>query len=312
MPHAAVFFDRDDTLIEDPGYLRDPDGVRLAPGAADAVGRLRRAGYRIIVVTNQSGIARGLLDEPTLEAIHERMKQLFAEASAPIDAIYYCPYLDGPEAVVERYRRDSDLRKPRSGMYALAAKEHDIDLAASWSIGDSARDTEAGRAAGCRTIQLVRGDEAPQNPRPDYCFRTLTEAADCILAHAAGGAAGDRQTQRGTSSPSPDASALEAEAVDSSSSSRPAPSKAEGGRSERLLEEIAEHLRTWQRLRSMEDFTLAKLAGAVAELLAVAAAFWALVAMVDPRPDAFPAHRWLAAIFLQLLALTFFYLHRQR
>ena len=86
----------------------------------------------------------------------------------------------------------------------------------------------------------------------------------------------------------------------------------EGGRSERLLEEIAEHLRTWQRQRSLEDFTLAKLAGAVAELLAVAAAFWALVAMVDPRPDAFPAHRWLAAIFLQLLALTFFHLHRQR
>ncbi len=185
MPTKAVFLDRDDTLIRDPGYLRDPDAVQLMPGAAEAIARLRRAGYRIIVVTNQSGVARGLLDEATLDAIHDRLRRLLAERNAAIDGVYYCPYLDGPEAVIDRYRRDSDLRKPRPGMYLLAAREHDIDLAASWSIGDSARDTAAGRAAGCRTIELTADDPVGRvDSSADYRCRTLAEAADWILGVA--------------------------------------------------------------------------------------------------------------------------------
>jgi len=280
MPTKAVFFDRDHTLIEDPGYLRDADAVRLMPGAADAVRTLRQAGYRIVVVTNQSGVARGFLDEPTLAAIHERVKQLFADQGAQIDAIYYCPYLDGPDAVVERYRRDSELRKPRPGMFLLAAKEHDVDLAASWAIGDSPRDAEAGKAAGCRTIHIARDPALARTTSADFTVRTLAEAADCILNHRS-----------------------------NSSAPTPPPTSA---RSERLLEEIAEHLRAWQRQSMMDDFNLTKLAGAVAQIVALGAAFFAVTAMLDPQPDVFPAHRWLAAIFLQLLALTLFSLHRHR
>jgi D-glycero-D-manno-heptose 1,7-bisphosphate phosphatase len=385
MPSPAVFFDRDGTLIEDPGFLRDPDGVRLSPGAAEALCRLRRAGYSIIVVTNQSGIARGLFDEATLKAIHERMRRLFAEEGATIDAIYYCPYLDGPEAVVERYRRNSDLRKPASGMYTLAAREHDIDLAASWSIGDSARDTAAGKAAGCRTIQLVsdgasirpgpplsNGGEGLSSPAPhpspsegeevapDFRCHTLTEAADCILNHAGSPAllspeivaaredspsmggvhpfafAQDSLARQTGETPAPHWAAGEADAAQGASERSGGPRAPASGcesassplrglsgllsveergaasRSERLLAEIAEHVRVWARQRSMEDFTLAKLAGAVTELAAVGVAFWAFLSMASPQADVYPAHRWLAAIFLQLLALTFFVLHRQR
>lgn len=285
MPVKAVFLDRDNTLIEDPGYLSDPSAVRLLPGAAEAIRRLQGADYRIIVATNQSGIARGLLDEVRLQAIHDRMRQMLAESGAVIDAIYYCPYLNGPEASVKRYRQDSDLRKPKPGMFLLAAREHGIDLAASWSVGDSARDTAAGRAAGCRTIQLGSGPDETDECRPDFRARTLTEAADIILTHSVPGRASTVTTD---------------------------PNGLSAARCERLLEEIAEHARAWQRRHTMDDFTLMKLSGAAAQLFAVGMAFWAFMAMIDPQPDVYPSHRWLAAIFLQTLALTLFQLHRQR
>ena len=97
---SAVFVDRDNTLIDDPGYLRDPENVRLLEGVAEALIRLRGAGYPVIVVTNQSGIARGYLSEEELEAIHKRMAGLLRARDAAVDAIYYCPYLNGPDAVV--------------------------------------------------------------------------------------------------------------------------------------------------------------------------------------------------------------------
>src|SRR6476659_4678723 len=103
MAKAAVFWDRDGTLIEDPGYLREPDQVKLLPDAARALQRLASAGYENIIATNQSGIARGLMDETTVEKIHLRLKELLAKEGAGLDAVYYCPFLDGPDAVVEKY-----------------------------------------------------------------------------------------------------------------------------------------------------------------------------------------------------------------
>lgn len=182
MPRPAVFFDRDNTLIEDPGYLRDPAAVRLLPGAADAVRRLREAGFVIVVATNQSGVARGLLDEPTLDAIHARLRELFAEAGAPIDAIYACPYLDGEEAVVPQYRRDSDRRKPRPGMLLQAARDHDLDLAASWGIGDSDRDTQAAHAAGCRAVQLTPDGPPRDAGTAEHYAPSLAAAVDIVLS----------------------------------------------------------------------------------------------------------------------------------
>ncbi|MBN1489941.1 MAG: HAD family hydrolase [Phycisphaerae bacterium] len=284
MANKAVFFDRDGTLIADPGYLSDPDDVRLMPGAAESVRRLREAGFRIVIVTNQSGIARGLFDEPTLERIHQRVRGLFAAEAATIDAIYYCPYLDGPAATIERYRRDSELRKPRPGMFLQAAAEHDIDLDASWAVGDSDRDSEAGKAAGCRTIQLVTTVAGHGATPADAVATTLRDATDRILAQTASGSDG---------------------ALDGGTRSA-----GTSDRSARAIEEIAEHVRLWQRQRSMEDFTLAKLVGVIAQLAALGFAIWAAIAMVDPQPDVFPAHRWLAAIFFQLAALTAFILHR--
>lgn len=178
--HRAIFLDRDGTLIEDMHYSGDPERVRPLPGAAGALRRLRSAGYRLIVVTNQSGIARGLLTNEQLAEVHHRMERLLAAEGATLDAIYYCPYLAGAEAVVEEYRRDSDLRKPGPGMLIQAARERSIDLKQSWMIGDAPRDVQAGRTAGCRTI-LVAAADAPPCPQADFVAADLTAAAEIIL-----------------------------------------------------------------------------------------------------------------------------------
>ena len=175
----AVFVDRDNTLIPDPGYLRDPQQVRLLPGTADAIRRLRNAGWPVIVITNQSGVARGLLTENDVAAIHERMNELLQAEGARVDAIYYCPFLDSAEAICADYRKDSDLRKPKPGMLLLAAREHGLDLARSWMIGDGERDVQAGKSAGCQTILL--SNQKPALSVADHVAADLPAAADLIL-----------------------------------------------------------------------------------------------------------------------------------
>ena len=127
MPKPAVFLDRDNTLIDDPGFLSSPDQVQLRPGAASALRELNQAGYPVVVVTNQSGVARGYFDERALEAIHQRVRELFQSEGARIDAVYFCPFLPGDEAKVAEYRKDSHLRKPKPGMLLQAAGELDLD-----------------------------------------------------------------------------------------------------------------------------------------------------------------------------------------
>jgi D-glycero-D-manno-heptose 1,7-bisphosphate phosphatase len=181
MNQAAVFLDRDNTIIDDPGYVADPNQVQLLSGAAEAIRRLNEAGYRVVVVTNQSGIARGLLTEDQLQDIHLQLKTLLEEQDARLDGIYYCPYLEGPEAIVPEYRRSSRLRKPAPGMLEQAAQELHLDLDYSWMIGDSLSDVQAGRAAGCRTILLGESKEVEDSDRPDHVARNLVAAADIIL-----------------------------------------------------------------------------------------------------------------------------------
>ncbi|MFQ6036118.1 MAG: D-glycero-alpha-D-manno-heptose-1,7-bisphosphate 7-phosphatase [Sedimentisphaerales bacterium] len=182
MSNKAVFLDRDNTLIEDPGYINHPDQVKLLDGAASALIELKTLGYKLIVVSNQSAVARGIVTEKVLAQIHDRLKQLLAEKGAYLDRIYYCPY--HPDGSVPKYRKESDLRKPNPGMLLTAADQMDIDLSQSWMIGDSSRDIEAGLRAGCKTILINRFSDykqlQPGAPKPDHKAVNIKEATNII------------------------------------------------------------------------------------------------------------------------------------
>lgn len=182
MNRPAVFIDRDDTLVADPGYIDHPDKVRLLPGAAETVRRFRELGYLVVLVSNQSGVARGLFTEEQLQRVHQRLLELLAAEGATLDDAFYCPFLDGPEAVVEAYRKDSDWRKPRPGMLLAAAERHELDLRRSWMIGDSSRDMEAGRAAGCRTVLV--GAAGGNAAAADFVAADLREAVAIVQREA--------------------------------------------------------------------------------------------------------------------------------
>ncbi len=149
----AVFLDRDGVVIEDAHYVGTVDRVRILPGAADAIASLNRAGWPVIVVTNQAGVARGLFTEAAIDSIHAYIAAELASFGARITAFYYCPH--HPEGEVTSYRMTCECRKPQPGMLHRAAREHNLDLAASWMVGDRISDLEAGAAVGARTM-LVR------------------------------------------------------------------------------------------------------------------------------------------------------------
>ena len=144
----AVFLDRDGTIVVESHYLKDPDRVRLVPGAIEALRALRDAGYVLIVVTNQSGIARGLYDESDFHAVEARIRELLEERGVSVDAVYHCPH--HPE-----FTGPCDCRKPGTGMYERAAREHGLDPSRSWYIGDRLKDLEPARVLG-GTGLLVR------------------------------------------------------------------------------------------------------------------------------------------------------------
>ncbi len=180
----AVFLDKDGTLIEDVPYNVDPAQVRLMPGAVEGLRLLHGAGYRLIVISNQSGVARGLFAEEALVGVERRLRELLQEAGVPLVGLYYCPH--HPQGTVADYAIECDCRKPRPGLLLRAAREHGIDLPHSWFIGDILNDVEAGRAAGCTTILLDNGHEtewvrSPQR-EPHYVAADLAEAAKLIVA----------------------------------------------------------------------------------------------------------------------------------
>lgn len=151
-PRKAAFLDRDGTLVHDPGYLGDPERVRLLPAASAAVARLHAAGFVVVVVTNQSGVARGYFDAAAVAAVNERIAELLLEADpeAKIDAFYVCPH--GPPATGAP---GCACRKPLPGLFLRAAEELGLDLAASIGIGDSERDVAAALAAGCARAERI-------------------------------------------------------------------------------------------------------------------------------------------------------------
>ncbi len=183
----AVFLDRDGTITEEVGYLRDVDGLRILPGVASAIARLNRAGIQVIVITNQSGVARGYFSEGFIEEVHQKMKSILAMDGASIDGHYYCPH--HPEGTVERYRHNCKCRKPEIGMLEQAAREHDLDLPLSFVVGDKYLDVQTGFRAGARSILVLTGygrelyaAQGRTWPRqPDHVAEDLAQAVDWIL-----------------------------------------------------------------------------------------------------------------------------------
>lgn len=187
---AAVFLDRDGVLVEDIDLTADAERMRLIPGAADGMRALQRAGLHLVLVTNQTVVARGLATEKEVEGLHERLDSMLVAAGGPaLDAAYFCPH--HPEATLERYRAVCDCRKPRPGLLRRAASDHDLDLARSFLVGDRMTDIAAGAAAGCRTVLVESGrhedpsivtvEPLPDALRPDHVSPDLAAAAEWIV-----------------------------------------------------------------------------------------------------------------------------------
>ncbi len=183
----AVFLDRDGVLIAEVEYLSNVSQVRLVPGAAAAVLRLNAAGRPVVVVTNQSGVARGYFPESRVTEVHRHISALLlAECGAVIDHFDFSPF--HPTDGVGEYRRDTDCRKPKPGMLLRSAAALGLDLSNSWMVGDRRSDLEAGAAAGCRTILVRTGyGSVCDVTAPDDALKlaavvpSVVEAVDVIL-----------------------------------------------------------------------------------------------------------------------------------
>lgn len=184
---TTVFLDKDGTLVEDIPYNVDPARIALVAGAPRALRRLGEAGCRLVVVTNQSGVARGLFPEAALEGVRKRLDALFTACGARLDGFYYCPHL--PNGSLPRYARACECRKPADGMLRAAAADLAFDLSEAWLIGDILDDVEAGHRAGCRTVLVDNGHETEWRPgpgrEPHFVVPTLEDAAATVLREAA-------------------------------------------------------------------------------------------------------------------------------
>jgi D-glycero-D-manno-heptose 1,7-bisphosphate phosphatase len=182
---GAVFLDRDGTMIEDVGYLDALDRIAFYPWTVDAIRMLNRAGLPVVVVTNQSGIARGLFDEAFVGATHRRLDARLAAGGARVDAYYYCPH--HPDGRVAAYARACECRKPGRAMIDRAAADLGLDPARSFVVGDKWLDVQLGRAVGARAILVRTGTGAAEEPRPpagvtaDAVVDNLAAAASVIL-----------------------------------------------------------------------------------------------------------------------------------
>jgi D-glycero-D-manno-heptose 1,7-bisphosphate phosphatase len=185
---SAVFLDRDGTLIEEVGYLDRVERVELYPWSIDAVRALNRSGFRVIMVTNQSGVARGFFTEAVVEDVHRRIAGLLEAGGARIDAYYYCPH--HPDGKIERYAQLCDCRKPARGLVDRAAREFGIDPASSFVVGDRWLDIQLARAVGARGVLVRTGYGLTQESRPpeagaaDAVVDNLIEAVSWILLHS--------------------------------------------------------------------------------------------------------------------------------
>ena len=173
--NKAVFLDRDGVInrkARKGSYITSWEQMHFLAGVADAIAQLNHAGFKVIVISNQRCVAKGLITARKLEAMHRRMRKWLASKGATIDGIYYCPH--------EKTQPPCSCRKPAPGMLLTAAREHKIDLGSSWMIGDSASDVQAGRNAGCRTIRLHSTAKA-MGIKADVVAPSLLRAVQQIL-----------------------------------------------------------------------------------------------------------------------------------
>ena len=177
-----MFIDRDGTLIEETGYLNDLSRLQFFPYSVDAVRQLKRAGFLVIIVTNQAGVARGIVPPQFLELAHGHISSVMAAGGAAIDRYYHCPH--HPDGIVPDLARACECRKPAPGLWLRAAEELSIDLSKSYTVGDRWLDVKAGRAAGTRTVMVRTGYGRGEEPAPpDGLF------ADAIVSDLAAAAA---------------------------------------------------------------------------------------------------------------------------
>lgn len=200
MRRPAVFLDRDGTLNVEVNYLHRITDLELIPGAAQAIRRLNGAGYLVVVVTNQAGIARGFFDAAAVHQLHAHLAAVLASHGARVDAFYFCPH--HPE-----FTAACACRKPEPGMLLRAADEHAIDLSRSWLVGDTIGDLGAGDAAGCRTVLVRTGYGArtaaqltPGIPAPEAVVADIGAAVEYILTVGCHNTEGRFDPQAGTSS----------------------------------------------------------------------------------------------------------------
>jgi len=182
----AVFIDKDGTLIKDEPYNVSPEKIVLEPFAGESLRRLRQAGYILILVTNQAGVAKGYFREIMLVGVFNHINSLLRDEGAWLDGFYYCPH--HPQATLKQYRQTCQCRKPSAGMILQAAREHQVHLPSSWMIGDILHDIEAGNRAGCKTVLLDNGHETMWKPgeyrTPLHKADSWPAAADIIIEHS--------------------------------------------------------------------------------------------------------------------------------
>ena len=194
--NRAVFLDRDGTICFERGYIARPEDLELIPGAASAIKAINCSSMLAVLVTNQSGVARGILTREGVERVNKRLRELLSHEGAVLDGIYFCPHLSG--APLKEYDLDCPCRKPNPGMLLKAASDMSIDLSSSYGVGDKLGDVEATKRAGATGILVltgygrsevarVRSEELPSYSIPDHVASDLKAAVEWILSRESGG-----------------------------------------------------------------------------------------------------------------------------
>ena len=177
----AIFLDRDGVIVEDTNYISSPEELILIPDVIPVLKKLQHS-FRLIVVTNQSGVARGYFTEDDLFAINERVIQMLADYDIGLDAVYYCPH--HPKVGQDEYRIECECRKPKPGLLRLATEEFNIELEKSFLIGDQETDIQAGRAMGIKTIKINRNEpESPDKSGADFIINSFDEVSSIIRSN---------------------------------------------------------------------------------------------------------------------------------